>query len=72
VASDGGIFGFGDAPFYGDVASVGATDVIGIAPTAPMLPPEPLGYRRAALSSAPSSTRHELGARPNVPYSTER
>jgi hypothetical protein len=37
VASDGGIFTFGDAPFFGSLDSdgVSADDVIGIVGTAP-------------------------------------
>jgi hypothetical protein len=72
LTNTGRVGHFGDAPFYGDVASVGATDVIGIAPTAPMLPPELLGYRRAALSSTSSSNSHGLGTRPDLAYNTER
>jgi hypothetical protein len=68
LTNTGTVGHFGDAPFYGDVRSVETNEAIGIAPTAPMLPPELLGYRRAALSSMPG----ELGARRDVARVVER
>jgi hypothetical protein len=49
VTNDGHVFPFGDAAAYGDVSSLGVSDVIGIAPTAPALPPALL---RAASATA--------------------
>ncbi|HEX4491054.1 MAG TPA: choice-of-anchor D domain-containing protein [Acidimicrobiia bacterium] len=62
VSSGGQVFRYGDAPAYGDAASRGVTDVIGIAGTAPLIPPALVGVARASSSgltplTARSSTR---------------
>jgi ribosomal protein L24E len=51
VSSIGQVFRYGDAPGYGDASARGVTDVVGIAGTAPLLPPAALGATRADISS---------------------
>lgn len=54
------MFNFGDALMYGDVVSLGldVNDVIGIAATAPPLPPELIPFAKAgAFGLGPGSGR---------------
>jgi len=56
---NGRVFNYGDATSYGDISNLGVDDVIGIAPTAPALPPEllPFAATAARLGSAVPFTR---------------
>jgi hypothetical protein len=61
VTRTGQVFAFGDATSYGDVSRLGVSDVIGIARTAPALPPALLH-----AASAPAAVSVSASAQPNA------
>ena len=70
VSRTGDIFAFGNAKSFGDLHGQGVNDVVGIAATAPPLPPEikaqsagAAGMRSTALNSAGGAT---FGVDPTV------
>jgi hypothetical protein len=62
------VFPFGDAPFDGDTRLAGVFDIVGIAATAPPLPPDLIGLAaRGAITAnrpvTPNATRSLVAGR---------